>query len=51
MTQPKLPKPDLAEHEEEATPFDDVLRTLLAAKPGEPSPGDNHTPKKPTKAD
>lgn len=31
---PKAPdKPDLTEHEEEAVPFDDVLRKLLAAKP------------------
>ena len=26
-------KPDLSDHEEEAAPFDDVLRKLLAAKP------------------
>ena len=32
MTDAK-PKPDLSEHEEEAIPFDDVLRRLLAAKP------------------
>lgn len=31
MTQ--TPKPDLSDHEEEAAPFKDVLRTLLAAKP------------------
>ena len=27
------PKPDLSEHEEEDTPFDDVMRKLLEAKP------------------
>jgi len=27
------PKPDLAEHEEETVPLDDVLRQLLNAKP------------------
>ena len=27
------PKLDLSDHEEEAAPFDDVLRKLLAAKP------------------
>lgn len=27
------PKPDLSEYEEESVPFDDVLRTLLKAKP------------------
>ena len=26
-------KPDLSEHEEEAAPFDDVMRKLLGAKP------------------
>ena len=26
------PKPDLSEHDEEATPFDDVMRKLLDAK-------------------
>ena len=26
------PKPDLSEHEEEAVPFDDVMRKLLEAK-------------------
>jgi hypothetical protein len=30
---PDIPKPDLSEHEEEAVPFDDVLRRLLEAKP------------------
>ena len=29
----KKPKPDLSDHEEEATPFDDVMRKLLDAKP------------------
>ena len=29
----QLPKPDLSEHDEEATPFDDVMRELLKAKP------------------
>jgi hypothetical protein len=27
------PKPDLSDHEEEAIPFDDVMRQLLTAKP------------------
>ncbi len=27
------PPPDLSDYEEEAAPFDDVLRQLLAAKP------------------
>lgn len=31
MTQ--APKPNLSEHEEEATLFDDVMRKLLDAKP------------------
>ena len=31
MTQ--TPKPDLSEHDEEATPFEDVMRKLLDAKP------------------
>jgi len=31
MTQ--APKPDLSEHEEEAAPFEDVMRKLLSAKP------------------
>ena len=30
---PTTPQPDLAEHEEEANPFDDVLQKLLSAKP------------------
>ena len=34
---PDTPKPDLSEHEEEAVPFDDVLRRLLEAKP-QPKP-------------
>jgi hypothetical protein len=29
----ETPKPDLSEHEEEAIPFDEVMRRLLAAKP------------------
>ena len=29
----EIPKPDLTEHEEESTPFDDVMRRLLEAKP------------------
>jgi hypothetical protein len=29
----KPPKPDLAEHEEETRPLEDVLRQLLEAKP------------------
>ena len=31
MTQPI--KPDLSEHDEEAIPFDDVMRQLVGAKP------------------
>lgn len=33
---PSPPKPDLSEHEEEAVPFDDVLRKLVTAKPAPP---------------
>jgi hypothetical protein len=33
MTNEPQPKPDLSEHEEEAEPFDDVMRKLLTAKP------------------
>jgi hypothetical protein len=48
MTQP--PKPDLSDHEEEATPFDDVMRQLLAAKPAiKPTPDDQASVKKPPK--
>ncbi len=36
MTQ--TPKPDLSDHEEEAVPFDDVLRKLLTAKPASRKP-------------
>lgn len=39
---PKTPKPDLSEHEDEAVPLDDVLRTLLKAKP---IPKDAKSPK------
>ena len=28
----EYPKPDLSEHDEEVTPFDDVMRKLLEAK-------------------
>ena len=28
-----IARPDLSEHEEEAEPFDDVMRKLLGAKP------------------
>ena len=31
-----IPKPDLSEHDEEETPFDDVMRRLLEAKPAAP---------------
>ncbi len=31
-------KPDLSDHEEEAAPFDDVLRKLLTAKPAPRKP-------------
>ena len=47
MTQP--PKPDLSDHEEEAAPFDDVLRTLLAAKPAPRHASDNQAPEEPPK--
>ena len=40
-----FPKPDLSDHEEEAAPFDDVLRKLLAAKPAPRSAPDNQAPK------
>ncbi len=43
MTKP--PKPDLSDHEEEAAPFDDVLRTLLAAKPAPRPATDNQASK------
>ena len=45
------PKPDLSDHEEEAAPFDDVLRKLLAAKPAPRSASDNQAPKNPPKPD
>ena len=44
------PKPDLSDHEEEATPFDDVLRKLLTAKPAPRSASDNQAQDKPPKA-
>lgn len=41
------PKPDLSEHEEDFVPFDDVLRTLLKAKPSHGKPSEKgSTPKK-----
>ena len=45
------PKPDLSDHEEEAAPFDDVLRTLLSAKPAPRSAPDNQAPKDTAKSD
>lgn len=36
----KTPKPDLSEHEEEAAPFEDVMRKLLAAKPAHKPPSE-----------
>lgn len=43
------PKPDLAEHEEEAVPLDEVLRQLLNAKPAvkPPESGSPDTPPSP----
>jgi len=49
MTQ--TPKPDLSDHEEEAAPFDDVLRKLLAAKPVHRPASDNQAPDGPPKAE
>lgn len=44
MTKPPTPpKPDLTEYEDEAVPFDDVLRRLLGAEPG-PKPSEAPTP-------
>ena len=47
MTQ--APKPDLSEHEEEAAPFEDVMRKLLSAKPAPAKvpPADPVPPSKP----
>jgi hypothetical protein len=45
------PKPDLSDHEEEATPFDDVLRKLMAAKPVHRPASDNQAPDEPPKDD
>lgn len=40
---PNKPKPDLSEHEEESVPFDDVLRTLLKAKPSHGKPSEKRS--------
>lgn len=48
MTQ--TPKPDLAEHEDEAVPFDQVMKKLLGAKPAPKTAPEEPKPKKP-KAD
>ena len=46
-----LPKPDLSDHEEEAAPFDDVLRQLLTAKPTPRHAADNPSSEKQAKAE
>lgn len=41
MSKTIAPKPDLAEHEEEAVPFDEVMQKLVEAKPAPKSAKDN----------
>ncbi len=42
----KSPKPDLTEHEDEAVPFDEVMKKLAQAKPAPKKP---EPPKQPEK--
>jgi hypothetical protein len=34
-TMTQTPKPDLSEHEDEAVPFDEVMKKLVQAKPAQ----------------